>query len=363
VRRPTIGILAVLVATMSLGSCGLSGPSHQTNQSRSGKLSIRVGYLVPWDARWMATMQQGKVDNGALTELSPVLYQPDETGQVIYASPEAQSAAPDIETQTLSHGFALLPSISNYRDGRWDSGLIHHLLTDSVARAAHIAAISTLAQSHPWAGVDLDHKSLRSADRNAYGAFIRDLSDVLHQAHKRLSVTVHAKTSEPGDWSGAKAEDWRALGAPADQIRVMAYDYATEQTAPGPIAPLPWVERVQRFAVSEIPRAKLLLGVGAYGYDWTNGHNGTSLQWADAERIAQEHAVVPVWDVSSEAPWFTYTDGHAGRHSVWHENARSLQAKVDLERQYEAAGVFVWRLGGEDPAVWDTLRRAGQVGG
>jgi spore germination protein len=359
VRRPTIGILAVLVATVSLGSCGQSAPSHQTNQSRPEKLSIRAGYLAPWDARWAATIDQGKADNGALTELSPVFYQPDETGQVTFASAEAQSAASDIEQRASSHGFALMPSISNFRDGRWDSNLIHTLLTDSVARAAHIAAISTLAQSHPWAGVDLDYESLRSADRSAYSAFVRDLGGALHQAHKRLSVTVHAKTSEPGDWSGARAEDWRALGASADEIRVMAYDHSTEQTAPGPVAPLPWVELVVRFAASEIPREKILLGVGAYGYDWTNDHNGVSLQWADAERIAQQHSTVIMWDASSSSPWFTYTDSHSGRHSVWYENARSLQAKLDLARQYGVAGVFVWRLGGEDPAVWDALRQAG----
>src|SRR5262245_35739833 len=98
-----------------------------------------------------------------------------------------------------------MPSIANYRDGHWDGGLIHHLLTEPDARSAHIAAIVSLVASHAWAGIGLDYESLVGADREAYGAFIRDLGAALHQAHKRLSVTAHAKTSKPGDWSGARA--------------------------------------------------------------------------------------------------------------------------------------------------------------
>jgi spore germination protein YaaH len=176
-------------------------------------------------------------------------------------------------------------------------------------------------------------------------------------------MTVHAKTSEPGDWSGARAQDWRALGAAADEIRVMAYDDATEETAPGPIAPLSWVEHVLQLAVSEIPREKILLGLGDYGYDWPNGGKGISLQWADAEKIAHDHGVAPTWDTSSSSPWFTYSDSNRRSHTVWYEDAHSLQAKIDLARQNKIAGVFVWRLGGEDPAVWAALRTAARPDG
>jgi spore germination protein YaaH len=351
-------VVVVLVATASLAACALSRSSQEMSQSMPRNLNIRAGYLVPWDARGITTIKLGNMEGGALTELSPVWYQPDELGQVVFASPEAQRSVPEIEQQAMTHRLALMPSISNYRNGRWDGDLIHHLLSDPVARTAHIAAISTLVQTHGWAGVDLDYESLPSADRDAYSRFMHDLNGALHQTHKRLSVTVHAKTSEPGDWSGSKAQDWRALGTSADEIRVMAYDHATEQSAPGPIAPLSWVEQVLQLAVDEIPHEKILLGLGAYGYDWTNNADGISLQWSDAETIAHDHAVPPVWDTSSSSLWFTYSDNHGRTHTVWYENARSLQSKIDLALHYQIAGVFVWRLGGEDPALWAALRHA-----
>jgi spore germination protein YaaH len=362
VRCLRIGVMVVLAAaleaTVSLTACTMSRSSDTTSQSEPYKLSIRAGYLVPWDTRGIATIEQGNVNGGALTELSPVWYLPGDQGQIVFASQEAQISALEVEQQALSHGLAVMPSISNYRDGHWDGGLIHHLLTDPVARAAHIAAISTLVLSHGWTGIDLDYEALPSADRDAYSGFIRALSKTIHQLHKRLSLTVHAKTSEPGDWSGAKAEDWQALGASADEIRVMAYDHATGETAPGSIAPLPWVKQVLQLAVKEIPREKILLGLGAYGYDWTSSGRGTSLQWADAEQLALDHAVPPAWDTASSSSWFTYTDAQGLKHTVWYETEPSLQTKIDLARRSQIAGVFVWRLGGEDPNVWDALRRA-----
>jgi hypothetical protein len=231
-----------------------------------------------------------------------------------------------------------MPSISNFRDGRWDSALIQHLLSDPVARAAHITAISTLVQTHGWAGVDLDYESLPNADRDAYSRFIQELSSTLHRMQKRLSVTVHAKTSEPGDWSGAQAEHWQALGAWADEIRVMAYDYATEQTAPGPIAPLSWVERVLRLAVAEIPRHKVLLGVGAYGYTGlarTKAHlcsgptrrrsPGIMPSSSSGMRAARRRGSPIPMPLGASIRYGMRTRAVCRRRSVWHANIALLE--------------------------------------
>jgi spore germination protein YaaH len=347
-RRLAFIVMAASVAVVSLAGCGSPGSSDQPSPFR---LRTVAGYLVPWDSRSVVATGEG-----VLTEVSPAWYEPEASGRIIFASPQAEQSASAIETQATSLRLTIMPSIANYRGTRWDSALIHQLITDPQARPAHIMAVVNLVQSHQWAGIDLDYESLRGADRGAYSAFIRDLAAALHQAHKRLSVTVHAKTAEPGDWSGAQAEDWQALGDSADEIRVMAYDYATETSSPGPIAPATWVESVLRLAVAEIPHDKILLGVGTYGYDWISGHQGQDVQWADAEAIAQDHATEVMWDATSQSPWFTYTDTQGRVHTAWYENARSLKAKIDLASQYRVAGVFIWRLGGEDPAIWRELR-------
>lgn len=309
--------------------------------------------MVPEDARGILAM--GK---GILTEISPVWFQPTESGALVFASRQAEQSAPGIEIEALAHHVAVIPSISNFRDGQWDGHLIHRIIADPQMSETHIAAIVRLVTTHQWAGIDVDYESLAASDRGAYSTFISDLATALHQAQKRLTMTVHAKTAEPGDWSGARAQDWRALGLSADEVRVMAYDYSTADSPPGAIAPLPWVESVLRLAVSEVPHDKLLLGVGTYGYDWASGQHGQDVQWTDVEVIAQARSSSVIWDATSQSPWFTYSDNQGRQHTIWYENARSLQAKIALAARYQVKGIVIWRLGGEDPAIWEQLRQA-----
>jgi spore germination protein len=347
-------VLAVLAMSVVLAGCSTQLPSQGSVQSSqiSPIPHTIAGYVVPEDARGVAA-----IGNGILSEVSPVWYQPTENGQLAFASREAEQSVSRIEATAFSRHVALVPSISNFRDSQWDGALIHRLITNAWLRTAHIAAIVSLVTSHRWAGIDLDYESLAAGDRTAYSAFVRDLAAALHQAQKRLTITVHAKTAEPGDWSGARAQDWRALGGSADEVRVMAYDYSTEDSPPGPIAPLPWVERVLRLAVSEVPRDKIVLGVATYGYDWSRGQQGQDVQWADAQAIARARAARVVWDPRSQSPWFTYTDNQGHRHIVWFEDARSLQAKIDLAVRDRVHGLVIWRLGGEDPMIWEQLHQ------
>lgn len=349
-RQLTLLAAALLAVAAAIAGCGSSSsaglPSPYT-------LRTVAGYVVPWDPR-----STGAVSHDALTEVSPVWYQPAANGELAFASQQAQQSVSQVEAQASARHLAVLPTISNYVGNQWNSGLIHRLISDPQLRAAHVAAIVSLARSGSWAGVDLDYESLRTADRAAYSAFVRDVATALHQEHKRLTLTVHAKTEEPGDWSGARAQDWQALGAAADEIRVMAYDYSTDTSSPGPIAPMDWVESVVQLAVSEVPRDKILLGLGTYGYDWASGQPAQDLQWADAEALADEHSAPVMWDPTTQSPWFAYTDDQGRPHTVWFENAHSLTAKLDLATKYHIGGVFLWRLGGEDPAIWEPLRAA-----
>jgi spore germination protein YaaH len=306
-----------------------------------------AGYLVPWDPR-----SQPTVGGGVLTEVSPVWYQPTDAGAVVFASAQAQASSAAIGSARIP----LTPSISNFRAGRWDGGLVSRLIGDPQRRATHVAAIVELVRSGHWPGVDIDYESLPAASRTDYRAFIAELAGALHRLPARLSVTVHAKTAEPGEWSGAQAQDWRALGAAADEVRVMAYDYSSAGSRPGPIAPLAWVEEVVKLAASLIPRDRIALGLPTYGYDWSGGAGGAPVQWADVAALVGPAGASPQWDAATSSPWLRYRDGRGRAHSVWYEDARSLAAKLEVARHYGLTRVVLWRLGGEDPEIWPALR-------
>jgi spore germination protein YaaH len=352
-RQVIFFLAALLIAVTGVAGCGIAFGGQPAERSTPRTLQTVAGYVVPWDSRSVAAIR-----GGTLTEVSPVWYQPLENGKLAFASNEAQQSQAKIEALASSDSVAVLPTISNYVDNQWDGRLIHRLLSDPQLRAAHVAAIAALARSGRWAGIDLDYESLMTQDRGAYSAFVRDVAAALHHEGKRLTLTVHAKTAEPGDWSGARAQDWRALGAAADEVRVMAYDYSTETSSPGPIAPVGWVKSVLQLAVAEVPRDKIVLGLATYGYDWANGQPTQDLQTTDAVALAEAHGVPVKWDTSSQCPWFAYTDDQGHPHTVWYENAQSLKAKLNLALSYHIGGVFLWQLGGEDPAIWGPLHAA-----
>lgn len=354
-----VGALIILSAcsTPAAAPAIKAATGAQTTGPNAGPARTRLtvaGYVVPWDSR-----SEAATGDGVLVEVSPVWYQPTDAGTVVYASEQARLSVATISADASAHGVSVAPSISNFRDGRWDGALVAQIVADPGRRSAHVAAIVDLVRSHTWGAVDVDYESLPASSRAAYSAFVTELSAALHRVRVRLSVTVHAKTAEPGTWSGAKAQDWRRIGVAADEVRVMAYDYSYSTSRPGPIAPPSWVDEVLRLAKKLVPPGRIVVGVPTYGYDWVAGGEGKPIQWTDAQAIARDHAAPHGWDSATSSPWLRYTDDNGRQHTVWYENARSLTTKLALAKRYGIGRVVLWRLGGEDPGIWPVLRAAG----
>lgn len=114
------------------------------------------------------------------------------------------------------------------------------------------------------------------------------------------------------------------------------------------VAPLDQVRRVVRYAVSEIPTSKILMGVPNYGYDWMLPYEqGVSR----AENIGNQGAVLRAarygaeirFDETAQSPYFEYYAG-GNRHVVWFEDVRSVEAKLALTDEFDLLGVGYWNI-------------------
>lgn len=291
-----------------------------------------------------------------LTDVTPVWYHlgPDGTVRAYTTATGATYEDPSLLTFLRSAGILVIPSVTNVVDGRWDGALVSRIINDPVLANAHVADLVQLAVSKQYDGIDLDYENLRASDRAAFSALVTSLATALHAQGKLLTVNVHAKTSEPGAWDGPMAQDWAALGAAADQVRIMMYDYHWSTSDPGPISPINWVAGVLSFARTVIPAEKISHGVPLYGYDWL-GQSGAPVVWREAVSLANRLGVAINWDRSSAAPWFTYADG-ATQRTVFFEDATSVDAKLQMTTAYGVGGIAFWRLGGEDPGTWTAIR-------
>ncbi len=294
---------------------------------------------------------------GAATEVSPWMYGLDRTGRINTQYRPGQAAAVTADIRRLrSAGLLVVPSVANITGGQWSYPAVGRMLHSPPLLARHVAAIVALVQREHYAGIDIDYENLRAADREAFTAFVSRLGRALHARGKVLSVAVFAKASYSGTAPFNVAQDYAAIGRAADQVRLMAYDYHWATSPPGPVAPVGWVRSVLRYAKTQIPAAKIVLGIPLYGYNWSGGH-ATGLSWLQALRLSRQYRVTPRYDAASQAPWFSYTDASGRRHTVWFENAASSRAKFEAAQGAGIAGVYLWMYGYEDTATWPVVRQ------
>lgn len=337
--------LAVCLALMSLGA-----------RPRAAATMRVSGSLVFWDQVRGFEAILAHIDT--LTEISPFWYYVADDGGVQPYTTAAGGTYEDaaILASLRRHGLLVIPTVANIRDGQWNGPLVGRILADPSRRAAHVRRLVALAVDRAYDGIDIDYEDLAASDRPAFSTFVRELADALHAERKLVTVNVYAKTSEPGGGGGPQAQDWAALGRAADEVRLMTYEYHWSTSEAGPIAPITWVADVLRFARSVIPPERIVQGVPFYGYDWI-GRSGTPQVWEDVMTQVERHRVSVNWDATSAAPWFEYGSGRE-RHTVWFENALSVEGKLHVGRAHGIGGVMLWRLAGEDPAVWPALRSA-----
>ena len=295
---------------------------------------------------------------GDFTEVSPWMYGLSANGvQINTQYPPGTSGAVNQElTRLRAAGMRIVPTLANVTNGTFTYQPVASMLHNPTLMKQHIAAIVDLVRAHDYAGIDIDYENLRAGDRQAFTTFITDLGHALHAHHKMLSVAVFAKTTNAGVDPRNVAQNFAAIGRVADQVRIMAYDYHWATSPPGPVAPLPWVRSVLKYAKSQIPARKIILGVPLYGYDWSGG-KAQAVTWLGALRLARAHHVTARYDNRAQAPWFSYTDASGQRHQVWFENQASSEAKFGVALGSQIGGVYLWMFGYEQPGTWPALAK------
>jgi spore germination protein YaaH len=247
-----------------------------------------------------------------------------------------------------------VPTIQNVINKAFDGNAAAAMLATSASREAHAEAIAQLVVMNAFDGIDVDYERVPTASRASFTAFVATLAQKLHAANKTLSVTVYAKTSDAANWNGPGAEDWAALGGVADSVKIMAYDYSYSGSAPGPISPIDWLDKVASYAQSVIPNDKIMIALPLYGYVWS-GTTARGVTYAEAVQGALNQGATITHDLNGEA---TYTFGSGS--VVYFQDATSYARKVEMlaQKHPQIGGFAHWALGQEDPAIWNVIRGA-----
>ncbi len=240
----------------------------------------------------------------------------------------------------------LMPTIQNVANGEFNGQDIAAFLADRRGRTAFLDRLVPWLQANGAAGACFDFEELPPTAHADYREFLRE-------AHARFAphgwaLSIAAPVADEG-W------DLPAYARVVDRLFLMSYDEHEPSGEAGPIASQAWFARAVALAARGIPRSKLVVAIGGYGYDW---HDGAAdpITVEEGWQAASDSGAMPSFDRQSGNSVFAYQEGDS-RHTIWLLDAASAYNELHFLQASGVKAVALWRLGSEDPGLWSVFGR------
>ncbi|MBD3280338.1 hypothetical protein GF389_02345 [Candidatus Dojkabacteria bacterium] len=316
-------------------------------------------WIPYWD--YDRGLQTLKDNPGQFDSILPVIYELNENGSLKMT--KGRTWEP-LQEYSEENDIEFIASIAMF-----DHELFTPVMQDKENFDRHIDAIITEVEENDFDGIDLDYESTKLDDEEQYREFVAELSTKLQTRDKKLIVTVLPKWLPdfiyPNLNETRSVQDWQFLGRHADEVRIMAYDYTSQQSAkPGPVAPIDWVEMILKKAIKEIPHEKIVLGLNNYGYNWAASDINPETSFLNNPATGEIKADAYTYDQIQEIKEKYGGDGEESIYEPWQEvvlrykregndrvlvypTAETAQARIELAGEYGIKGFSYWRLGGD----------------
>ncbi|MET3827456.1 cellulose synthase/poly-beta-1,6-N-acetylglucosamine synthase-like glycosyltransferase/peptidoglycan/xylan/chitin deacetylase (PgdA/CDA1 family)/spore germination protein YaaH [Sphingomonas sp. PvP055] len=306
---------------------------------------LAIGFHVPWDESSVASLRRHIND---LDWLIPGWVSVTGTNHDI--SVFRDTAGREIINRS-THRPLLLPMIQNAKDGVWDAKGMEALLRSAPQRKAFLDKLEPWLVRNRAGGAFFDFEELSPRGQADFRTFLREAKARFAKRNWVIAIAVPiGAADDEGGWN------IKSFAAIVDRVFLMAYDEHETSGDSGPIASQGWFERSVARAVKGVPRNKIVVAIGSYGYDWHDG-GGEPLPIDEAWQAARESSAMPVFDKASGNTGFAYMEG-SHRHVVWLLDAASAYNQMKFLSRVGLNGVAVWRLGAEDPSLWSIFGRS-----
>lgn len=299
---------------------------------------IRAAFYVDWDAQSFLSLQQ------YIDKMNLVI------PEWIFIDPTADTVTTDIDPRAWAvmkkSGVKIMPILSNNYKEVFRGDAVHRVINDPAKKQRLINDVIRILQKDDFVGVNVDFEELQEPNNEKLVDFQRDLYDQLHAKHLLVTQDVIPFNED---------YNFKELSKYNDYIFLMAYDQYSDASGPGPIDHQKWVEGAVDAAVRNIPVQKLILCVAAYGYDWRLGKemSARTVSYQEALFTAKDEEAIIDFDNDSYDLHYVYDDDDHIQHQVQFTDAATIFNELRFATEYGLPGTALWRLGDEDPRVWD----------
>lgn len=227
-------------------------------------------------------------------------------------------------------------------------------------RESLVQQLIALADRTKSDGLDLDWEPLPPEDEGDAVALLQDL----HRQRPELLLTIPVEWGRP-----PTAAFFARVGPLLSQVNTMTYGMAgrwplwktwhsSALRGDGPFTRSS-VERALALLLSRgVPRAKIGLGVGAYGTCWTGAMGPQQIPWSarvaandgdlSFRNIVRDYQLAGELhrDEEARAPWLSFAAPHGpfGCRFVSYEDATSVAEKAAFARTEKLGGTMMWTL-------------------
>ena len=327
-------------AAKKLGGPTPAPPARPRKKSPDSE--VRLAFYTNGDPYSYASLQQHAAQ---ITHVCP------EWMTVINGMGELQiDADPRLPKLAASKGIALMPLLTNLVGDTWQPEAVENLAHGPAERQNRfIQNVLAVLRNAKASGVVIDWQQIDPAYRNDIASFIDKFADALHDDDKELWLCV-----QPGQ--ELDYIDFDKLSDNVDRFVAMLFDETSDIDPPGPLASRPWFEGWLRVLLEDTDTKHWIIALGSYGYDWMIGGKKAELITFPEVMSRANDAEVETAEVKgpSYSPYFYFQDEDK-EHAVWFLDAVTFLNELREVRDQKAGGFALYRLGSEDPSIWDAL--------
>ncbi len=259
-------------------------------------------------------------------------------------------ADPRLPKFAASKGIALMPLLTNLVGDKWQPEAVENLAHGPAERQDRfIKTVLRVLRNAKAAGVVLDWEQIDSAYKKEITAFIDKLADALHDDGRELWLCV--QPDQELDYI-----DFDFLAGNVDRFVALLFDQTSDTDSAGPLATRSWFEGWLHVLLEDTDTKQWIITMGSYGYDWTVGGKRAeqisfpeAMSRANGAEIQSAEVAGPDYN-----PFFYFEDGDK-EHAVWFLDVVTFLNELREVRAQKAGGFGLYRLGSEDPAIWDVL--------
>ncbi|MEO8044752.1 MAG: glycosyltransferase, partial [Spartobacteria bacterium] len=308
----------------------------------AGGEEVRLGFYTNGDPYSYRSLEQHAAQ---LTHVCPEWFAlADGLGNL---QVDADTRIPKLAAAT---GLALMPLLTNQIGDAWQPEAVENLAHGPPERQEKfLQSLLTHLQKAKAAGVVIDWEQVDPAYRDDITNLLNKIAESLHADGRQLWLCV-----QPGQ--DLDYIDFEKVSEHVDRFVALLYDETSDDDSPGPIASRQWFESWLHALLQDADPEQWIIALGSYGYDWSNGaHRAELISFSEAMSRASSAGVEPGTVAPPEHSSDYYYEDAKSEHSVWFLDAISFLNELHAVRAQNAGGLALYRLGTEDPAIWDTL--------